>query len=468
VLFRALALVALAPAIASANTPDDVYGVSPRTIAMGGAGTALPGDYAATHYNPAGLAHCRANLLALDVSYIAHRLSLTDESSAGGEPLVPRRTRNQTRFTLGSCLALPFDVSAGLMLSAGTPGAISLDQQTANQTPNYVMYGDAHEQLTIALGFAWRATPQLSIGAGFAALIKSQLPLTADFPILEPDAMDPSGYRPVGFSLGIGMGAKLAPRLGVLYTPSSRFRVGAAYRGALYHDLDVDAYITAKLIIEIPVPVHVDSLGWFSPRQFSAGASGEPTPNLTLAADVTYYRWGELRTNDSSYPFLNMYSLDPEGASGALVFPRPVRSGWKNNVAWRAGGELRTRDGTVSVRGGLGYRTPAVNSADDSNVNLLDGPVVTASTGIAWHAGKPAAAPGAPRPAPPATPAPRRRWWRYELPDVSFTADAFVRVDHMIEQRVDHATGPGDVVPEKHFRFGGDVLQVGAMATLAW
>ena len=467
-LLRCLCAVALVPAVALANTPEDVYGASPRTIAMGGAGTALPGDHAATHYNPAGLSHCHDDLLGLDVSYIAHHLTFTDDNPSASDPLVPKRTRNQTRFMLGSCLALPFDLSVGFMLGFGTPGAVSLDQQTANPTPNYVMYGDTHEQVSLALGLAWRATPQLSIGAGFAALIKSQLPLTADFPILEPDPMDPSGYRPVGFSLGIGMGAMLAPRLGVLYTPSARLRVGAAYRGALYHDLDVDADITAKLIVEIPVPVHVDSLGWYSPRQFSAGASGEPTPNLTLAADVTYYRWGELRTNGSSYPFLNMYSLDPAGASGALVFPRPIRSGWKNNLAWRAGGELRVRDGTVAVRGGLGYRTRAVNSADDSNVNLLDGPVVTASTGIAWHAGRRAVAPASPRPPRSTRRVPPRRWWRYELPRVSFTADAFVRVDHMIEQRVDHTAGPNDVVPEKHYRFGGDVLQVGAMATLGW
>jgi hypothetical protein len=258
----------------------------------------------------------------------------------------------------------------------------------------------------------------------------------------------------------------LAPRLGVLYTPSSRFRIGLAYRGALYHDLDVDAYIKAKLIIEIPVPVHVDSLGWFSPRQFSAGASGEPVPNVTLTGDVTYFRWGELRTNDSSYPFLNMYSLDPQGASGALVFPRPIRSGWKNNLAWRAGGEVRTSDGSLSIRGGLGYRTRAVNAADDSNVNLLDAPVVTASTGVAWHSGHGAAAPGVTRK--PTKSTPPARWWRYELPAVSFTASAFFRVDHMMEQQVDHVTSPGDVVPEKHYQYSGDVFQVGAMATLAW
>jgi len=461
------AVLVLASASAHANTPEDVYGASAATIAMGGAGTALPGDYAATHYNPANLAHCRSDLVGVDTSYIAHHMSFTDDNTAAS-PLVPKRTRDQTRVMVGSCLDLPFDLSAGIMLGFGTPGAISLDQQTANQRPDFVMYSDAIEQISFQLGFAWKATPTLSIGAGFAALIKSQLPISADFPILEPDPTDPSGYKPVGFTLGIGMGAMLAPRVGVLYTPSSRFRVGAAYRGALYHDLDVDASITAKLIIEIPVPVHVDSLGWFSPRQLSIGASGEPVPNLTVTADVTYYRWGELRTNRSSYPFLNMYSLDPQGASGALVFPRPIRSGWKNNLAWRAGGELRVRDGTVAIRGGLGYRTRAVNSADDSNVNLLDGPVATASTGIAWHAGRRVVAPASPRPPRPARHVPPRRWWRYQLPDVNFTADAFVRVDHMIEQRVDHTTATGDVVPEKHYRFGGDVLQVGAMATLGW
>ena len=455
---RALLLLVLPHATAvHANTPEDVYGASARTIAMGGAGTALPGDHAATHYNPAGLSHCDADdQFSLDVSYIAHNLQFTDEHTAAPEPLVPREARNQTRVMLGSCLALPFDLSFGLMLGFGTPGAISLEQQTANQTPDFVMYGKAHEQVAVGLGLAWQATPTLSIGAGVAALFKSQLPLTADFPILEPDPTDPSGYSPVNFELGIGMGAMLAPRIGLLYAPSSRLRIGAAYRGPLYHDLDVDAYITAKLIVEIPVPVHVDSLGWFSPRQLSAGASGEPIANLTLAADVTYYRWGELRTSDSSYPFLNMYSLDPEGASGALVFPRPINSGWKNNLAYRLGAELRPGDGDLAVRWGLGYRTRAVNNPERSNVNLLDAPVATASAGIAWHAGD-------------TTPSnPRRRWWRYDLPDVRFTFDAFVRIDHLFEQTVDHAAATDDVAPEKHYRFGGDVIQIGAKATLGW
>jgi long-subunit fatty acid transport protein len=443
---RLVAFALLVPHLADANTPEDVYGASARTVAQGGAGTALVGDYASTHYNPAGLAHCGPDQFALDVSRIAHNLSFTDDDAARPEPLVPKRVRDQTRIMLGSCIGLPFDVTVGLMVGFGTPGAIALDQQTANPTPNYVMYGENHNQLSFALGFAWRATPQLSIGAGFAALFKSRLPLTADFPILEPDPADPSGYRPVGFSLGIGMGAMLGPRVGVLYSPSKRLRIGAAYRGALYHDLDVDAYITAKLIIEIPVPVHVDSLGWFSPRQFSVGASGEPIKNLSVAADVTYFRWGELRTNNSSYPFLNMYSLDPDGASGALVFPRPIRSGWKNNLAWRAGGELRVRDDSVAIRGGLGYRTRAVNDPGDSNVNLLDGPVVTASAGIGWQTGT------ADRKAP------RRTWWRYQLPNVRFSANAFARVDHMLEQTVD----------AKQFRFGGQVFQFGANATLGW
>lgn len=445
---RLIILLVLAPALASANTPDDVYGVTPRTIAMGGAGTALPGDHSATHYNPAGLAACESSAIALDVSRISHHLSFTDERAAttGGEPLVPKRTRDQTRFTLGTCQRLPFDLSLGLMLGLGVPGAISLDQQTANPTPNFALYGESHEQITIALGLAWKLSPQLAIGAGFAALIKTSLPLDADFPILEPDPTDPSGYRPVTFGLGVHMGAKLAPRFGVLFTPSPRFRIGAAYRGPLYHDLDVDAFITAKLIVEIPVPVHVDSLGWFSPRQLSAGVSGEPRPDLTLTADVTYYRWGELRTSNSSYPFLNMYTLDPEGASGALVFPRPTHTGWKNNLAYRAGAELRRGD--LAFRGGLGYRTTAVHTPESSNVNLLDGPVVTASAGLAWHTGD-------------TTPSnPPRRWWRYELPDVTFKADVFFRIDHMLEQRVDTA--------DKQFRYGGDVLQLGAMATLGW
>jgi len=466
-MFRRIFLaLALLPALARANTPEDVFGASGRTIAMGGAGTALPGDYAAAHYNPANLAYCSSDQVDLDISYISHHLSFTDQNVAADHPLVPKRVRNQTRVMIGNCISLPMDLSIGLLLGFGTPGAVSLEQQTANQQPHYVMYGEANEQVVFATGIAWRASKTLSIGAGFAALIKTQLPLTADFPILEPDPMDPSGYKPVGFQLGVGMGAFLAPRVGFLWTPSSRFRIGGAYRGALYHDLDVDAKIDAKLIIDVPVPVHVDSLGWFSPRQFSLGVSGEPTPNLTLTADVTYYRWGELADKGSSYPFLNMYSLDPQGASGALVFPRPVHSGWKNNFAYRAGGELRVRDGEMAIRGGFGYRTSAVDNPVESNVNLLDSTVVTVATGVAWYAGQHAAAPASPRP--PKSTA-RHHWWRYDLPHVSFRGDAFLRLDHLLEQQVDHmAASLTDVFPEKHYKFGGDVLQVGAMATLGW
>lgn len=448
-----VALLLLSSGTVHANTPEDVYGASSATTAMGGAGTALPGDYSGVHYNPANLAYCSDDQFALDVSHISHHLAFTDEDTARTEPLVPKHLHNQTRFNLGTCLHLPFDLTLGVMFGFGTPGALRLDQTTANETPHFSMYGEPHDQVVFATGLGWKATRQLSIGAGFAALIKSQLPLTADLPILEPDPADPSGYKPVGFQLGIGMGAMLAPRVGLLYTPSSRLRIGVAYRGAMYHDLDVDAYITAKLIVEIPVPVHIDSLGWFSPRQLSAGASGEPVSNLTLTADVTYYRWGELRENDSSYPFLNMYSLDPMGASGALIFPRPIRSGWKNNLAWRAGGELRTSD-SLAIRAGFGYRTRATNNPDESNVNLLDAPTVTASAGIAWRVKKGTGT--------------RGHWWRYDLPHVGFTADAFVRVDHLLEQQVDHTAMPGDVIPEKHYTFGGNVLQLGGRATLAW
>jgi len=447
------AAVFLLPALAHANTPEDVFGASGRTISMGGAGTALPGDYAAAHYNPAALDGCTSDELQLDVSYISHHLSFTDENVAADTPLVPKRVRNQTRVMIGNCIHLPLDLTMGVMLGFGTPGAVSLDQQTANQQPHFAMYGEANEQVAFATGVAWKATRTLSIGGGFAALIKTQLPLTADFPILEPDPMDPTGYRPVSFQLGVGMGAFLAPRFGFLWTPSSRFRIGGAYRGALYHDLDVDAKIDAKLIIDVPVPVHVDSLGWFSPRQFSLGASGEPTPDLTLTADVTYYRWGELTDKQSSYPFLNMYSLDPQGASGALVFPRPIHSGWKNNFAFRAGGEQRM--GALAIRAGLGYRTRAVDNPDDSNVNLLDSTVVTGAFGVAYLAGQGSKA--------------RHHWWRYDLPHMTFRGDAFLRVDHLLEQQVDHtASSLNDVIPEKHFKFGGDVLQVGLMATLGW
>jgi hypothetical protein len=456
--------LSLAATTAWANTPEDVYGVSARTNAMGGAGTALPGDYAATQYNPAGLAYCRDDLVALDASVIVHNLGFAD-NRASGTPLVPKANRDQGRFMLGACLALPFDFTLGMTLGVGYPGSVTVDQQTANEQPSYVMYGIAHEQASFGVGLGWRAAPWLSLGIGMSALVNSQLPVNATIPVTVPDPNHPGMNEPVAFSVALGVGGSIAPRFGILIEPLERLRVGLAYRGSLYHNLQIDTDLKVEtVLVDVLVPLHLDSLSWFSPSQASFGLSGEPAEPLTVTADVTWYHWGALA--DNTYPFVNIYSTGKPGSPGeALVFPTVEHPGWQDVVALRAGGELRVLEDRIVVRAGVGYRGAAVANPDASNVNLLDGPVVTVTGGIGAYFGRRAPPPGRlPEPN-----RPKKRVGSYDIPDFAGSLEAFVRLDSMGTQTVRHAhTDASDPVPEKDYEFGGSVLQLGMTATLAW
>jgi long-subunit fatty acid transport protein len=450
----------LLPTVARANTPEDVFGASSRTIAMGGAGTALPGDYGAVYYNPAALSGCTSDELQLDVSYTSNHLSFTDNNKAAAQPLVPQQANDQARITLGSCVALPFDLSVGFMLGFGTPDAVSIRQQLANQTPDFVMYGGVHDQPVFALGASWRVRPTLSIGAGVGVLINPQEPINATLPMLTPDAMDPSGFEPVSFELGLTATMNVAARLGVLWEPSPHFRIGATYRDALYAHLHADANLNATVIgITIPIPLHIDLLGWYSPEQYSVGASGEPTRNLSVSADITYYAWGDL--NRSTYPFLNV-SSSTTGLTALLHFPQVVSPGWTDSYALRAGGELTLDDVPIAIRAGFGFRGSAVNNPNNSNVNLLDAPTVTVATGVGYNAGWTSG---------------HGYWGGHKVPHVSFRADAFVRLDQLIGQTVENTATAANAaipdkipakIPDKNYQYGGQVLQVGAMLTLGW
>jgi long-subunit fatty acid transport protein len=458
-------LLTAAASTARANLPEDVYGLSARTIAMGGAGTALPGDFAAVHYNPAGLALCRADLVAVEAGGLVHNLGFAD-NRGGSTKLTPRANDDQGRFTFGSCLGLPFDLSLGLAVGVGYPHSVDVDQQTANQQPTYVMYGQNHEQLSFAAGLGWRAAKWLSVGVGLAVLVHSQLPVTATIPVAVPDPANPGMSQPVSFAVALGIGGAVAPRLGVLFSPLDRLRVGFAYRGSLYHDLSIDTNLKVQtVLVDVPVPLHLDSLSWFSPEQVSLGASFEPVDMLTLTSEATWYHFGALGNN--TYPFVNLYSTAPPGSPAeALTFPTVEHPGWQDVIALRGGAEVRVLEDRIALRGGLGWRNAAVAGQDASNVNLLDGATLTVAGGVGAYFGKRAPTPGH---LPDPGPRPRRQVGGYDIPDFSGSVEAFVRVDAMANQTVvHHHTGANDPVPEKNYEFGGSVLQLGLMATLTW
>lgn len=375
------------PEIAEANTPEDLQGVSARTNAMGGAGTALPGDYTAAYYNPGALAFCRDNMVGVDIRQTVYDLGFTRRGpNAPVED--PKPLRNQTRVTAGACLKLPFNLAAGISFGVGLQNPMTLDQSTPNPRPQYVMYGESLEQLSVGIGFAYRPIRQFAFGFGGSILVNSALGFTAKVPVAQEIPGMPGVLQPLDVNIRWDLIPTGAPYVGVLVAPIDSIRFGITYRGPLYHNLDTPANIEATLVgLTVPIPLQIESIGWYSPRQLAIGMSADPVRDLTVTADVTWYGWGSL--NGTAYPFLNVTPADNgQGVTSQTGFPTVDNPGWKDVWALRVGGELRLFDERVAVRGGYGFRSSGVNLPNSSNVNLLDGAVHSITLGGGYFFGR--------------------------------------------------------------------------------
>ncbi len=487
--------------VAHANTPEDMQGVMARTNAMGGAGTALVGDYGGAYYNPATLSYCPTNVAGVDMRHTFYNLSVRG-AGAAAFPDGPKPLRNQTRVTTGACVQLPYNVSFGLSFGLGLQDPMTLDQTTPNDRPMFAMYGEALEQLSVAIGVAYRPFRQLSIGFGGSILVNSDLAFTAIVPIAYdgPDPGTDDDPLSVGIEWHLQMNA--APYVGILVSPIDQLRIGFTFRGPLYHNLSTPALVGVSVVgLDLSIPLRVQSFGWYSPRQFAVGVSGSPIPELTLTADITYYQWGF-----APGPFLyvnpDVDCADPGESSVAcaLNYPGVEREalGYRDIVVPRLGAEVKLLDGHLAVRGGYAFRPSAISLPDDARpVNLLDGDVHSVSLGFGYRIGRmPNEAPRALTPEElaeaeidraaeeaerqaelaeyaaererataegrviddPAALMPEGGELAQRAPEITATVDVFFRANMMKAQ----------LVTTRDYSFGGNVYDLGPSMTLGW
>lgn len=479
---------------ARANTPEDMQGVMARTNAMGGAGTALTGDFGGAYYNPATLAYCPTNLVGVDIRHTFYRLSLGGDGAAA-YPDGPKALRDQTRITTGACVQLPYDISVGLSFGLGLQNPMTLAQTTPNDRPMFAMYGETLEQLSIALGIAYKPVRQLSIGFGGSILVNSDLSFSANVPIAY-DGPDPGmDDDPLSVGLEWNLQMNAAPYIGVLVSPIEQLRIGLTYRGPLYHNLSTPALVGVTVVgLDLTIPLRVQSFGWYSPRQVAFGISGSPVRALTVTADVTYYAW---RFAPGPFLYVNpdVDCSDPDESSVAcaLNYPRvdQTQLGYRDIWVPRIGAELKVLDDHLAIRGGYAFRPSAITTPnDDRPVNLLDGAVHAISLGFGYRLGR---LPNeAPRPLTPEEIAERdaeREAEEAEIaaelaaaaesgepppdpellipeggelaqrpPELTASVDVFFRANVM----------PRVVVPTRGYDFGGNIYDLGLSMTLGW
>lgn len=449
-LFSALVLAA-APSVARANTPEDLSGLGARARAMGGAGTATARDFSTIYYNPAGLALCPTRSFTLDLSHAVNGLDLEAEPD---DPEL-EEVRDQTRVYVGACTALPYGLAFGFSFGTGLQNPTTLDQTTLDPEPQYLLYGEAQEQLSIMLGLGFRMFDELAIGIGASILLNSFMVIDATIPVIEDAEVEGAlawDLQPIAAFYG-----------GIRYSPVDEVRIAATYRSALYHDLDATARVDVEVAgVLLEVDLLLESAAWYSPQQLALGGAVDVLPELTIAVDLTWYDWS---AHPGPFVIASPAEGDPASIAAALQYAPRENHGFTDAWVPRFGAEYRLTDLGVALRGGYAYRA-AVAPLPQQRSNVLDSSVhaLAIGAGYAWGA----------RDVEPAKSAfgsmaggeraePRGR----DGDGINGAVDAYVRVSLMSEQHVTR-TGDREQPVLNDYRFGGSVFELGASLTVGW
>lgn len=371
--------VVVSPAAVRANTPDDLGGVGARASAMGGAGTALVEDFSAAYYNLANTTRCEDNQLGFDMR-LTHfspslQATLTDGDDLAEDALRTDSPGTTVRAGFGFCLPLPYGFAAGMWMAFGVPSPLRIGLGTVDSQPTYPLYGPEREQLSIMLGVAYRPIDQLAIGIGASVLVNTSALISADVGVAASGSIDIQAEATVDVTprAGVVVGVDVEP------TPGLHF--GATYRQSLFHDL----YAEAEVNVEgVDVLACLSAQGWFSPHQVALGASWDAHPNLTVAADVTWYDWSRHPTS-----FINVWVPENGGCSAPaeLLYANSAPSdvGFRDIWQPRVGAEYALDSGW-SLRAGYSFRPSILRSGAgrDQESTVLDSSTHTVTGGIGY------------------------------------------------------------------------------------
>jgi len=366
--YRAGLLLLLAPASAAAS-PLDLFGMGARAEGMSAMVADAQGAEAA-HHNPGGVALVdRAEGLT---TYAFHHFALeldgrdAEVLDAHGVTLglaVP--LWKSPVIALGVALHLPDDFLARIQLIPASE-------------PHFVLLDNPH-RVTIEPVLAFRPTPWLAIGAGASILADAVGGITFNVGVV--------GGEQIGESkIDLTMPTRAAPTVGVVVRPTPRLRIGATARGPLdlRLGLDIIANVDAAAVSGDAV-ISVRSSSYYTPTRVAAGAAFDVTPDLTVAADVTWNAWSRIRNALPDVRVLVELGITPPLVSA--FFPP---DNFADTVALRAGGEWRRELGggcrSIALRAGYGFE-PSPVPAQTGLPSLADNDRHIVSLGGGWSAG---------------------------------------------------------------------------------
>ena len=253
-LFIAGVLLCAAPASAS---PEDIYGYGATGLAMGGTGTAHVSSYDAAFANPALASRMRHYRLSLGFEGGAFDLH------ADGQGLPGRVSAMRAHgLVIGGDIPLPFGGilrdRVGIALAFYTPtDALVRGRILYPETPQFGLFPDRAQCLTVRAGFGVDIGHGIRLGAGFGALAEIVGSVVV--------ATDSTGR--VGSRVEDQLITTYAPTFGASWEHAlagGTLRVGAAFRGKL--DARFAVLIDATKLSSLAIPIfNIAGLAQYDP-----------------------------------------------------------------------------------------------------------------------------------------------------------------------------------------------------------
>lgn len=366
-------LTALFAAPAAAQ-PMDTYGMSSRSVAMGGAVTADVEDVSANYYNPAGLV--RGDYMRAGIGWFGafHQLEV-DGLNSGVDPVhglvfglaIPGRFDRNFRFAFGLGVHLNDD-------------RLSRTRSLPQSRPRWEFYDNRPHRTYLAAHIAIELFEIVRIGGGisFLSLANNTLSVRGDLDIVAPD---------VGSRLEHTIRADLTtiryPQVGIQVQPLPELSFGLVYRGSFALQNTLTALVDATILsggVADPFPgffeLFTQSVNAYVPQQVSLGGSWSPTPELTLNLEVTWVNWSAYVGPAGASRVVLDLMLPPELRDRIFVpeIPEttPIAANFSDRFVPRLGVEglaFRNPQLDVLVRGGFFYEeTPVPQQVGITNL----------------------------------------------------------------------------------------------------
>ena len=352
---------------AFANNVQDTFGAGPRVKAMGSAGTALSDNYSAVFYNPSRLTSCGSNKVSLSYNHIDYDISLKTKDK---EYPKPDKLDSRDSFEVGFCVNLPLNLSFGFLSSGNIQQTAIISQTSINDSPHYVMYGKWLDIISLIAGGAIKIMDIVSLGLSVSVLANSDLLVHNEVPLVTEEELKDEWIWKLTPTVALYAGATLE-------LPKD-ITIGLVYRSSIYHKLATTASTPVEFSgVLFEFDLYLESVAWYSPAQAAIGITHEPIDSITLAADITWYKW-------SAYPgpFIIATAEGESGVANTIKLPERESPDFKDIIVPRFGMEY-IHNNQISARLGYSLRSSPAPLPEGRD-NILDSDTHGFSSGLGY------------------------------------------------------------------------------------